>query len=467
MVEESIYEGKGDEMFDDIKSGAGFATYDYVLNAKHSPLSQKERVRLMIRLAKIGILIDDRKINGNPTKLPRQAIMSLQDLEKRYKSRTNPKNESIDESRVGFNKLFIPNVGNIDDWKLKELLSKNKTFIGNLSPEEKKFFDNKDTVVVGHYFVIIITDGKLEFEYNNKTKKVVKPLRKARRGIINHWKELNESNSSCKCTSCKCGKELNEMSKPNFKEFQPVTGKYDFAKLSNLSDMGKRVKISKKEFDSILQKLEKWGVDVFRDDHDDFYTIFSYGDNYNLVKVKVNESVNEARDIELKPGMGFKINPKYGSPNSQFQELTIKLVSPTSKGWKVKQTYSYSPSGKKLRKPKTVQGFYNDDDFNGSGKMFDLVENINEANFGYKDGSASYMKNHKDEFKTAQLLNKKSGRNEMKFYDTLTNMEDHLGHPKYMVWLSNSLRGFNVDMYKDPKIKNKSEAEEALYLLSK
>ena len=88
----------------------------------------------------------------------------------------------------------------------------------------------------------------------------------------------------------------------------------------------------------------------------------------------------------------------------------------------------------------------------------------NEAQYGYKDSTASYIDKHKDEFKAAEKMNK---GNEQSFYDSLSTLEEKLGHPKYMIFLSNALRGYKVDMYKDPKIKNQQEAEEALFLLSK
>jgi hypothetical protein len=93
-----------------------------------------------------------------------------------------------------------------------------------------------------------------------------------------------------------------------------------------------------------------------------------------------------------------------------------------------------------------------------------LFESIDEAANGYKDSTASYINNHKDEYKTAEKLNK---GNEHSFYYSLSALEEKLGHPKYMIFLSNALRGYKVDMYKDPKIKNQQEAEEALFLLSK
>jgi len=101
---------------------------------------------------------------------------------------------------------------------------------------------------------------------------------------------------------------------------------------------------------------------------------------------------------------------------------------------------------------------------NSSKLLKQVQESVNEAKFGYKDSTASYITKHKNEFKLAKKLNK---GNELKFYDELEKLESKLRRPKYMVFLSNSLRGFKVDMYKDSKIKNKQEAEEALFLLSK
>lgn len=95
---------------------------------------------------------------------------------------------------------------------------------------------------------------------------------------------------------------------------------------------------------------------------------------------------------------------------------------------------------------------------------FKLGESVNEAKFGYKDSTSSYINKHKDEYKVAEKLNK---GNEIKFYDSLSQMEEKIGHPKFMIFLSNALRGYKVDMYKDPKIKNPQDAQEALYLLSK
>lgn len=98
--------------------------------------------------------------------------------------------------------------------------------------------------------------------------------------------------------------------------------------------------------------------------------------------------------------------------------------------------------------------------------LTDLYNNpMSEATHGYEQ--SDHVTKHNDEYKLAQQLVKKSGKNEMKFYDELEAIHEKLGHPKYMKWLSAALRGYNVDMYRDSKIKNQSEAEEALFILSK
>lgn len=93
-----------------------------------------------------------------------------------------------------------------------------------------------------------------------------------------------------------------------------------------------------------------------------------------------------------------------------------------------------------------------------------VKESVNEAKFGYTDSTASYINKHNNEYKIAEKMNK---GNERKFYDDLQAMEDKVGHSKTMKFISNALRGYGVDMFKDPKIKNPADAQEALFLLSK
>jgi len=96
---------------------------------------------------------------------------------------------------------FIPYVGNIDTGKLKSIYIKNGKADGILTNAEKKFMKKPDVVVIAanrfnttiwtaNRFNTIWTDGKQEFQINIKTKKLVKPLQKARKEIVNHFKNL-------------------------------------------------------------------------------------------------------------------------------------------------------------------------------------------------------------------------------------------------------------------------------------
>jgi hypothetical protein len=91
---------------------------------------------------------------------------------------------------------FIPNVGNIDDFKLKSLLLKNPKVKEILGNDEWKFLsdDKTDVIMVsGKPFNTITTDGKLEFELDLKAQKLVKPLGKARPKITSYYSNLNEN----------------------------------------------------------------------------------------------------------------------------------------------------------------------------------------------------------------------------------------------------------------------------------
>ena len=91
---------------------------------------------------------------------------------------------------------FIPNVGNIDNFKLKSLLLKNPKVKQILGDDEYKFLsdDKTDVIMVsGKPFNTITTDGKLEFELDLKAQKLVKPLGKARPKIVSYYSNLNEN----------------------------------------------------------------------------------------------------------------------------------------------------------------------------------------------------------------------------------------------------------------------------------
>ena len=175
---------------------------------------------------------------------------------------------------------------------------------------------------------------------------------------------------------------------------------------------------------------------------------------------------NFIRKGSLKDRMDF-VTAIAGNPGNKIQKMIISkfklgesVVNEEKPGlWaniRAKQKRGEKPAHKNSQAHK---------DAVKAGKKINKEESVvSEAKFGYKDSTASYINNHKDEFKVAEKLNK---GNEVKFYDSLSQMEEKIGHPKFMIFLSNALRGYKVDMYKDPKIKNPQDAQEPLFLLSK
>ena len=172
-------------------------------------------------------------------------------------------------------------------------------------------------------------------------------------------------------------------------------------------------------------------------------------EKYNPIKFKHQSKAKAAPSTQKEVSKRGLFNPfKNESVNEEKPGLWANIRAKQARGEKPAHKNSQAhkdavKAGKKINKEESV---------------------VSEAKFGYKDSTASYINNHKDEYKQAEKLNK---GNEVKFYDTLSQMEDKIGHPKFMIFLSNALRGYKVDMYKDPKIKNPQDAQEALYLLSK
>jgi len=184
-------------------------------------------------------------------------------------------------------------------------------------------------------------------------------------------------------------------------------------------------------------------------------------------KINKEESVNEA-SLKPKKLNQLKKGEKFVFNNTPYE--FVELYTSINNAAKVKtqdgKTSVVSFGGGVVNK-NTKGGF--GDYLKQGGRVWDNVNptnssSLSEAKFGYKDSTASYINNHKDEFKVAEKMNK---GNEVKFYDSLSQMEEKIGHPKFMIFLSNALRGYKVDMYKDPKIKNPQDAQEALFLLSK
>jgi uncharacterized protein YegP (UPF0339 family) len=139
----------------------------------------------------------------------KQLPVLIHTLEKLYK-------EFLNESVIGVNKKvnenFIPNVGRIDDYKLKDLLLKNPKVNAILDDTAKAFIKKPEVVVIMHQqkrFNSIFTDGKQEIELDMKVGKVVKPLGKARKEIVSYFsnkESVNESAGTLKIEKGKDGK---------------------------------------------------------------------------------------------------------------------------------------------------------------------------------------------------------------------------------------------------------------------
>jgi len=94
--------------------------------------------------------------------------------------------------------LFIPHVGNIDDFLLKSMLQKNSTVKKILGTKEMDFLNDSNTDVIGvsgKNYDFIVTDGEKEFEFSiHKNGRLIKPLRAARPQIVEHYKNRYNSN---------------------------------------------------------------------------------------------------------------------------------------------------------------------------------------------------------------------------------------------------------------------------------
>jgi len=219
----------------------------------------------------------------------------------------------------------------------------------------------------------------------------------------------------------------------------------------------------------LSQMKDKFDYNAYGDkDERDISHMLDAFDNWAMnYDGNMRESVNEEK-LKPKKLTQLKKGEKFVFNNTPYE--FVELYTDINNAAKVKtqdgKTSVVSFGGGMVNK-NTKGGF--GDYLKQGGRVWDNVNptnssSLSEAKFGYKDSTASYINNHKDEFKVAEKMNK---GNEVKFYDSLSQMEEKIGHPKFMIFLSNALRGYKVDMYKDPKIKNPQDAQEALFLLSK
>lgn len=121
----------------------------------------------------------------------------------------------------------------------------------------------------------------------------------------------------------------------NIKSLEPISGAYGFNQLSKMSDMGSVTKLSKQIFEKLVKLLEKSGADIFTDDQDKMYTVFSYGDNYNLVKLKegINESINESGEFDIAQKLFKKAGGKEIKFYDELEILHDKLGHPKFMLW--------------------------------------------------------------------------------------------------------------------------------------
>jgi len=155
------------------------------------PEKLKEMIRQMVREAMTNSMIDEMNVTGNVDGYGTPFAFGKGEDEK-----TKGKRQADLTGYSVVKEAFIPNVGNIDDFKLKSLLLKNPKVKEILGNDEWKFLsdDKTDVIMVsGKPFNTITTDGKLEFELDLKAQKLVKPLGKARPKIVSYYSNLNEN----------------------------------------------------------------------------------------------------------------------------------------------------------------------------------------------------------------------------------------------------------------------------------
>ena len=279
-----------------------------------------------------------------------------------------------------------------------------------------------------------------ELENNSEIKKAAKHYKKSVKDIV----KVLQSRIKVNRYSDKSIKQISI----NFTEDGPLSSKVTIKSSQN-----------HKQNESINESVSKEAMGIAGFTGTRGSAVQNFIDDYSLNSKKLFKYISKA---DLKKRLEF-VNAIAGTRGNKNQGKIVGMFGESvSEGdglWaniRAKKARGEKPAHKNSQAHK---------DAVKAGEKINKEESVvKEAKFGYKDSKATYITKHKDEYKTAEKLNK---GNEVKFYDTLSQMEDKIGHPKFMIFLSNALRGYTVDMYKDPKIKNPQDAQEALFLLSK
>jgi len=369
-------------MLHDIVTGAGWASDDYIMNSKHSPLSNTQRIELILKLARAHKLVNAKKLTSPThtiTEIPPSALMTPKDVINKY----TKQNESITET--------------VNTRDVKGALSLYSMDDGKTDNKFYSLFKNGFSVSV---FKKFLNNEVIRSKFNLEN-------------FIKLW-----------------SRELDLSAK-----------KYiDGDIIEDIDFVNDATKQAEKYY-NIYKKYRK-------NTNESITENFS-PDDINKIKKIVSK---EKKLIGLSP-----IFKKIGW-NSDFimmDNIPPHIILKKKKDDKQKFILI---NKKYVSNPDFVIG-------NIAGGLQESVEPKKLSE--YDVSNATYINSHNDEYKLAKHFFKKVNGNERNFYDELEKLEDKIGYPKYMKWLSNALRGYKVDMYKDSKIKNREEAEEALYLLSK
>lgn len=255
---------------------------------------------------------------------------------------------------------FIPNVGNIDDFKLKSLLLNNPKVKEILGNDEWKFLsdDKTDVIMVsGKPFNTITTDGKLEFELDLKAQKLVKPLGKARPKIASYYSNLNEDQSWKRLLDPYNWFKSKDIFQNRFKN-TPSSVVQELIKLTKKN--GDDVKVVGNNVWGFSDKSGKDNQALWQYSNGYlYYTNPHHKSTYDTIIPKLvnskNESVNENRWIDIKnedSPATTKVNKGISNINKQLAEIEKflgwygKLKSENGLGnedlWKRTNSHIYS-----------------------------------------------------------------------------------------------------------------------------